>query len=232
MGKKIAIIQSDYIPWKGYFDIIAKADEFIVFDEMQYTRRDWRNRNKIKTSMGTQWLTVPVKVKGRYNQTILETEISGSGWKKKHWKTIAYNYHRAMHFEEVASVFKPVYLENDYLYLSDLNRTLIHAVCHYLDINTTISTSLDYTLTDGKTERLVSLCEQAGGVEYISGTTAKGYIDEKIFEGRGITLTWFDYDGYPEYNQLWGDFNHNVTILDLLFHCGKEAPRYMKEVCK
>jgi len=232
MGKKIAIVQSNYIPWKGYFDIIAKADEFIVFDEMQYTRRDWRNRNKIKTPMGTQWLTVPVKVKGRYNQTILETEISGSGWKKKHWKTIVHNYHRAVHFEEIASVFTPVYLENDYLYLSDLNRTFIHAVCHYLDISTTISTSLDYTLIDGKTERLVSLCEQAGGVEYISGPAAKDYIDEQIFEDRGITLTWFDYDGYPEYHQLWGDFNHNVTILDLLFHCGKEAPRYMKEVRK
>jgi len=104
MGKKIAIIQSNYIPWKGYFDIIAKADEFIVFDEMQYTHHDWRNRNKIKTPMGTQWLTVPVKVKGRRKQTILEAEISGSEWKKKHWKRIVQSHdHRQSRWLEIVN---------------------------------------------------------------------------------------------------------------------------------
>lgn len=230
MKNKIAIIQSNYIPWKGYFDIIAKVDEFILYDDVQYTRRDWRNRNKIKTPNGTQWLTVPVKVKGKYSQTIRDTEIDGSGWAKKHWNTIVHNYHRAAHFEEIASIFKPLYLETDYLYLSDLNKTFIKAVCSYLDINTKISNSWDYTMVKGKTERLVSLCEQTGGVEYISGPAAKDYIDEQIFAHRGITLTWYDYDGYPEYNQLWNEFIHSVTILDLLFNCGKDAPRYMKEI--
>src|SRR3990172_2397370 len=98
--KKIAIVQSNYIPWKGYFDMIAAVDEFILYDDMQYTRRDWRNRNQIKTPQGQQWLTVPVKVKGKYLQTIRETEINGTDWAEAHWTGIAQNYRRAPHFEE------------------------------------------------------------------------------------------------------------------------------------
>ena len=93
--KKVAILQSNYIPWKGYFDMIAAVDEFILYDDMQYTRRDWRNRNQIKTPQGVQWLTVPVKVKGKYHQTIRETEIEGAQWAKDHWKALSQNYRRA-----------------------------------------------------------------------------------------------------------------------------------------
>jgi hypothetical protein len=109
-----------------------------------------------------------------------------------------------------------------------LNREFIVAVCGYLGITTRISNSWDYTLNDGKTERLAGLCLQAGGIEYISGPAAKGYIDESVFSEHGIKLTWFDYSGYPEYPQLWGEFAHGVTILDLLFNCGKVARHYMK----
>ena len=172
MQKKIAIVQSNYIPWKGYFDLIAKVDEFILFDDMQYTRRDWRNRNKIKTPQGVQWLTVPVKVKGRYHQTIRAAEINGKEWARKHWKAIVHNYYRAAHFEEIAAIFKPLYLNHDYSHLSVLNREFIEAVCGYLNINTKISNSWDYTLINGKTERLADICAQAGGMEYISGPTA------------------------------------------------------------
>ena len=230
MGKKIAILQSNYIPWKGYFDLIAKVDEFILFDDMQYTRRDWRNRNKIKTPQGVQWLTVPVKVKGRYHQTIRATEINGKEWARKHWKAIAHNYYRAAHFEEIAAIFKPLYLNHDYSHLSVLNREFIEAVCGYLNINTKISNSWDYTLINGKTERLADICAQAGGMEYISGPTAKDYIVEQVFTKRGIKLTWFDYTDYPRYNQLWNNFTHGVTILDMLFNCGKDSARYMKEI--
>lgn len=111
MNKRIAILQSNYIPWKGYFDMIAAVDEFILYDDMQYTRRDWRNRNQIKTPQGVQWLTVPVRVKGKYDQTIRETEIDGIDWAGTHWKIIAQNYRRAPRFEEVAAVFEPLYLQ-------------------------------------------------------------------------------------------------------------------------
>lgn len=230
--KKIAILQSNYIPWKGYFDMIAAVDEFIIYDDMQYTRRDWRNRNKIKTPQGLQWLTVPVKVKGKYYQTIRETELNGAEWLESHWKTLIQNYRRTSFFDEIAEWLKPLYLTRPYTHLSPLNRQFIEAVCNYLNIKTIISNSWDYNyaLETSQTERLASLCIQAGGTEYISGPAAKDYIKEEIFSNMNIKLTWFDYSDYPVYPQLWGEFVHGVTILDLLFNCGKEAYRYMKYV--
>jgi hypothetical protein len=227
--KKVAILQSNYIPWKGYFDMIAAVDEFILYDDMQYTRRDWRNRNQIKTPQGVQWLTVPVQVKGKYDQKIKETAIDGSDWAIAHWKALAQNYRRAPFFDEIAAWLEPLYMEL-YTHISQLNRRFIEAICHYLGIKTVISNSWDYTLLDGKTERLADLCKQAGGKEYISGPSAKNYVEERIFTDMGITLTWFDYAGYAEYRQLWGEFTHGVTILDLLFNCGSDSYRYMRYV--
>jgi hypothetical protein len=228
--KKVAIVQSNYIPWKGYFDMLAAVDEFILFDDMQFTRRDWRNRNQIKTPQGLQWLTVPVLVKGKYHQKIRETEVDGADWASAHWKALLQNYRRAPHFPEIAEWLEPLYLENNFTHIYQLNRYFIEAICNYLSIETHITNSWDYSLLDGKTERLADLCLQAGGTEYISGPAAKDYIDEKVFSDLGIKLTWLDYAGYPNYPQLWGEFNHGVTILDLLFNCGKDSPQYMKYV--
>ena len=228
--KKVAILQSNYITWKGYFDLIAAVDEFILYDDVQYTRRDWRNRNQIKTPQGLHWLTVPVLVKGKYHQKIRDTEIDGVEWGLLHWKTLAQNYRRAPHFDEIAEWLEPLYLKESYTHLSQLNSRFIMVVCNYLGIKTVISNSWDYILLNGKTERLANLCVQAGSTEYISGPSAKGYIEEHIFTERGIKLTWFDYSGYQKYSQLWGEFIHKVSILDLLFSCGREAPRYMRYV--
>jgi hypothetical protein len=194
---------------------------------MQYTRRDWRNRNKIKTPQGVGWLTIPVRAKGKYYQAIRETEIDGTEWTQQHWKSLVQHYRRAPYFKEIAAIFEPLYMQNKFTHLSMLNRMLIDAVCEYLKISTKISISSDYNLIEGKTERLVDLCRQAGGGEYISGPAAKDYIEEKFFTDAGITLTWFDYSGYPEYPQLWGDFVHGVTVLDLLFNTGPKAPWYI-----
>ncbi|MDM0122300.1 WbqC family protein [Variovorax arabinosiphilus] len=229
--KKIAIVQSNYIPWKGYFDLIALVDEFVLFDDMQYTRRDWRNRNQIKTPQGVQWLTVPVLVKGKYTQKINETEIDGTDWAALHWRAFEQNYRRAPHFEEIAGWLAPIYQSTSTpSHLSTLNRRLLEAVCAYLGIETRITSSSDYALSDGKTERLADLCVQAGADEYISGPAARDYVDAAVFADRGVTLRWFDYAGYPEYPQLWGDFIHGVTVLDLLFNCGKRAPEFMRYV--
>lgn len=228
--KKIAILQSNYIPWKGYFDMIAAVDEFILYDDMQYTRRDWRNRNQIKTPQGVQWLTVPVKVKGKYHQSIRETEIDGSQWAKDQWKTLSQNYQKASCFKEVSQWVEGLYLDEVPTHLSQLNYRFIKAICQYLGIETKISWSWDYPLSDGKTERLADLCLVAGGSEYLSGPSAKDYIDESVFSSRGLKLTWFDYTGYPEYPQLWGEFVHGVSILDLLFNCGKDSRRSMRYV--
>lgn len=228
--KKIAILQSNYIPWKGYFDMIAAVDEFILYDDMQYTRRDWRNRNQIKTPQGVQWLTVPVQVKGKYDQKIKDTLIDGSDWSIAHWKALVQNYRRAPYFDEIAAWLEPLYIDRSYTHISQLNRRFIEAVCQYLCIKTVITHSWDYTLLDGKTERLADLCKQAGATEYISGPSAKDYVEESIFTDMNIKLSWFDYSGYPEYPQLWGEFTHGVTILDLLFNCGIDAPQYMRYV--
>lgn len=210
--------------------MIAAVDEFIVYDDMQYTRRDWRNRNKIKTPQDVQWLTVPIRVKGKYLQKIRETEIEGGEWRLSHWKALLQNYRRAPCFSEIADWLEPLYLEREYTHLSQLNRLFIDAVCSYLAIQTVIKSSWDYILLDGKTERLVDLCVQAGASEYISGPAAKDYINDEMFSERSIELTWFDYAGYSDYSQLWGDFRQDVTILDLLFNCGKSSPKYMRYV--
>lgn len=228
--KSVAILQSNYIPWKGYFDMIASVDEFILFDDMQYTRRDWRNRNQIKTPQGVQWLTVPVHVKGKYHQKIRETEIDGSEWAGAHWKSLVQNYRRAPCFDEIARWLEPLYLGPPATHLSVLNRTLIEAVCAYLEIDTKISNSWDYDLSEGKSERLADMCQQAGATEYVCGPSSKAYLEYDPFSSRGIGVTWFDYAGYPSYSQVWGDFVHGVSVLDLLFHNGKSSPEYMKHV--
>lgn len=228
-GKTIAILQSNYVPWKGYFDLIASVDEFVLYDDMQYTKNDWRNRNRIKTPQGPQWLTVPVgqDIDRRIRDVTLQDH-----WQAKHWKTLQANYSRAPFFAEIAQWLQPLYLQESHGHLSGLNRRFMEAICDYLGIRTRLSNSWDYAMGEGKTERLVRICAQAGATEYVSGPSAKDYIDRAQFEAAGIRLTWFDYAGYPEYPQLWGPFEHAVTILDLLFNCGPEAGRYMKHVTR
>ncbi len=226
--KKVAIVQSNYIPWKGYFDLIASVDEFILFDDMQFTKNDWRNRNLIKTPQGLQWLTVPAGQ--NINRRIRDVVLPDARWQSKHWKTLTANYRRAPHFSEIADWLERLYLSEVFTGLSQMNRCFIETVCEYLKIRTVISTSSDYILVEGKTERLIDLCIQAGGTEYVSGPAARDYIEAGAFADLGIKLTWFDYAGYPEYPQLWGGFAHNVTILDLLFNCGRESCRFMKHI--
>ena len=189
--KKVAILQSNYIPWKGYFDMIAYVDEFIIFDDAQYTKNDWRNRNLIKTPQGVKWLTVPVGK--NIQRRICDVEID-SKWQSKHWKTLISNYGRAQCFPEIASWLETMYLSKRYNYLSELNRTFIEKICDYLGIRTVISNSWDYELGDGKTSRLINLCLQAGGTEYVTGLSAASYIEEERFCEEGVKLKWFDYE--------------------------------------
>jgi len=224
----VAIVQSCYIPWKGYFDMVNLADEFILYDDVQYTRRDWRNRNRIKTANGIVWLTIPVNVKGRYSQKIRETTISDPDWARKHWKSIVQWYSKAEYFHRYEKQFAELYLGCQEQYLSMVNHRFLSAICDALGIRTTLSWSADYELVEGKTERLVALCNQAGAAEYISGPAARGYIDEELFADAGIALRWMDYSGYPEYNQLFPPFEHRVSIIDLLLNEGPNATSYMK----
>ncbi len=228
--KKIAIVQSNYIPWKGYFDLIAGVDEFILFDDMQYTRRDWRNRNIIKTHDGLKWLTIPVEVKNKYDQKINETKVADGKWRKTHFETLCSNYSRTSFFKTYKPFIEGLYLNDSEIMLSMINYRFITGINTILNIKTKISWSSDYTILEGKTERLISLCKQSCASEYISGPSAKGYIDELMFKKEDITLTWMDYSNYPEYPQLNPPFEHAVSILDLIFNCGSDAPMYMKHL--
>lgn len=208
--------------------MIAYVDEFILFDDVQFTKNSWRNRNKIKTPQGTQWITIPV---GKdIDRLIREVDLKDSKWQMKHWKILESNYCKAPHFSEVAERIKPLYLQREHRNLSALNREFIEKVCDFLGIDTKISNSWDYDLKKGKSERLVDLCRQTGATEYISGPAAKGYLKENLFSESEIKVVWFDYEGYPKYRQLWGEFVHSVSILDLLFNCGSNAPSYMRHV--
>jgi len=226
--KKIAILQSNYIPWKGYFDLIASVDEFIIYDEMQYTKNDWRNRNKIKTSKGAEWITIPARIES-LSQSINQTQVFSSNWATKHSKTIQTNYAKAKCFNAHKDfVFELYNQASKTNYLSEINFIFIKKFCEFLNIKTKISFSTDYNLIEGKTERLVDLCKQTQATHYISGPAAKNYLEESLFSQENINLEWMDYSGYKEYNQLFLPFEHGVSILDLIFNEGKESRKFLK----
>ena len=216
------------MPWKGYFDAINAVDEFILLDEVQYTRRDWRNRNRIKAPDGLRWLTIPVEVKGRYHQRIDETMIADPEWGPKHWATLRQAYRRSPHFAAVEQRIAPLYLERRFERLSDANRAFIEVIAGWLGISTAIRWSTEYETGGVRDERILELCRAAGASEYVSGPAAKAYLDEAQFAAAGVRVLWMDYSGYPEYPQPVPPFEHGVTILDLLFATGDDAPAFMK----
>lgn len=227
-SRTVAIVQSNYVPWKGYFDLIRSVDEFILYDEVQYTRRDWRNRNRIKTPVGIQWLTIPVEVSGRYHQAISETRIADASWAKRHWKTLTQSYGRAPGFPEFSPMLEGFYSTTATDQLSVVNEALLRIVCGALGIQTKFRQSSAFSLdVDDPTERLVSICRQACATTYLSGPAARSYLDEARFHDAGIDVAWMSYEGYPEYSQLHGPFDHRVSVLDLLFNTGARAIEYL-----
>ncbi len=226
--KKIVITQSNYIPWKGYFDAINTMDEFILYDDMQFTKRDWRNRNLIKTPKGLHWLTIPVEVKGKFFQKISETKISDSSWNKSHWSTVKQCYSQSGCWKDTKDFVEELYSNATSEYLSEINYHFIEGICKFLKIVTPIRFSGEFVLTEGKTERLVDLCKQLDATDYYSGPAAKNYMDESLFVKENMTVHYFDYSGYPEYPQLNPPFEHGVSMLDLLFNTGNDAVKYMK----
>ena len=227
-GKRIAIVQSSYIPWRGYFDLVHSVDEFILFDDVQYTRRDWRNRNRIKAPNGLIWLTVPIEIKGNYLQHIKDAVVSDEQWNIRHWKTIVHCYSRARYFADYREVFEELYLNSHERYLSLINFKFLTRISALLGVKTRFTWSSDYELREGKTERLVHLCKQAGASEYLSGPTARAYLNEDIFEREGISVCYADYSGYRKYRQLYPPFHSAVSIIDLIFNEGPFARSFMK----
>lgn len=229
--KSVAIVQSNYIPWKGYFDLIGGVDHFVLYDDVQYTTYSWRNRNRIKTPTGLQWLTVPIW-HTHLAQTIQETRVADTVWPKKHWHALEHNYSRAPFFRAHRDFFEELYLNTRSTHLSEVNFRFLRAICGLLGIQTEFSRSGDYRLAAGKIERVVDLCRQVGADVFLSGPTARPYINEPLFTAAGIRVAWMDYGGYPEYPQRFcPPFVHEVSIVDLIFNVGAaDAPRYMLRV--
>lgn len=225
---KILITQSNYIPWKGYFDSINMADEVIFYDHVQFTKRDWRNRNIIRTREGLSWLTIPVEVKGKFNQRICDTRISEKDWARKHWNTIVHNYSKASCFAEMKTEIESLYQGADQELLSDVNYHFIKGICRILGITTVFGYSQDMAFQEGKNEALIDICLQRGATEYLTGPAARSYLDLDMFKQHGINVTYLDYSGYPEYRQVYPGFEHGVSIIDLLFNEGRNAGSFMK----
>lgn len=223
-----AIIQSCYIPWKGYFDIIGSVDVFVVYDDVQFVKRHWHNRNCIKTAHGLVWLTVPVETKGKYTQSIDETRIAAP-WAEKHMLSIRHAYRRAPYFDEVAPWLEELYEAADKLaLLSDVNMLFMESFARRLGMNARFVRSKALKAEGEKTDRLLALCQQVGAGVYLSGPAAKSYFEGHKFDAAGIAYRWMDYSGYLEYPQLHGEFEHAVSIVDLLMNAGGEARRYMR----
>ena len=216
------ITQSNYIPWKGYFDNIAQADVFVIYDDMQYTKRDWRNRNKIKSAAGTKWLSIPVEVKGKYFQKINETKVSDPNWNIDHLNAIKNYYRTAPAFKENSDWLEELYMGCTSPWLTESNRYFIEHIMKYLSIETEIKDSREFELVEGKTEKLVSICEQLGAKQYLTGPAAKNYMSEDSFLEKGIGVLYSDYSVYKEYEQLYPPFEHGVTVLDMILNGGKE----------
>jgi len=227
-SKTIAITQSNYIPWKGYFDLIAAVDELVIYDAMQFTRRDWRNRNKIKTQQGLQWLTIPVETKGLYFQRIDETQIQSLEWANQHWERIRHSYGKSPGFALQGSKLEELYRTATSNLLTEVNRHFLEGLCKMLGIRTPLRDCREYEMPEGQTERLIAICKQAGATDYLSGPAARDYIDATLFEQAGIALHYMDYSGYLEYPQLHGAFDHAVSVVDLILATGPDAPKFMK----
>ena len=224
--KKIAILQSNYIPWKGVFDMMNKVDTFVFFEDVDFTKRDWITRNKIKTSEGEVWLTIPVK-KAPRGTKICEIEISqDENWQEKHYRTITQYYKKDKYFEDYKWLLEKIYLEKKWTNLSEFNIFTNILIAKELGIKTVFVNSKDLNTIGTKDDKLIEIVKVLKGDYYLSGPAAKDYIVNEKFEKNGIKLAYIKYI-YPEYTQINGEFNHFVTILDVLFNVGKEAVNYI-----
>ena len=226
--KSVAMLQSNYIPWKGVFDLIRKADVFVFYDDVQFTKRDWRSRNKIPTANGDVWLSVPVVTSGKQNQLIQDTAIDQTAdWQRKHYKTLTLNYAKSPHIGDFNQLLNDFYLKKRWTNLSEMNIYMTIYICGILGIKTEFLNARELSVTGDKNgEKVIKICRTLGCDHFINGPASKAFLDEDKFAAAGISLEYMRYE-YPEYPQLYPPFNHNVSILDLLFMTGDDASYYI-----
>ena len=229
MKKKIAISQSNYVPWKGYFDLINYVDVFVFFDEAQFTRRDWRNRNKVICNNEFKWLTIPLKNKGNYFRKIYEMEVKNQDWIKDHLNKIGSYYRHKKNFEKNYQIIKQIYQKIHSDKLSEINQTIIKEICKKLDIKTTFYNSNEFVDLGNITNpsaRLVNICKEKNINFYVTGPLAKNYLEESLFRKNDIEVEWFNYD-YLEQSDINIPIG-NLSIIDTLMNYGLDKSKFLK----
>ncbi len=221
---KCAIIQPCYIPWRGYFDIIHDVDVFVFHDDIQYTKQDWRNRNRIKTAGGLKWVTVPVG-DVKTETPIHQVRITDQSWAGRHMALFRGSYENTPFFKVCMEFLLPIY-ETKWSLLADLDICLTEEIARFLGIRTRFLRSSEMGIEGKKTERIIAICRKAGADQYLSGPAARDYLDEPWLKREGIQLSYKHYE-YPPYPQFHGPFEAQVSIVDLLCHCGPSAPDYI-----
>jgi len=221
--KIISILQPGYLPWSGFFEQLHRSDVFVLYDDVQYTKNDWRNRNRIKTAQGVKWLTVPVRSKSSF--LIKDVSIDGTQWQRKHIKTITQNYSKAPFFEHYSVELFDL-LKRSWKFLVDLNFALIKWFAEKLEILTPIKLSSDLNIVGSKVARLIKIIHKFDGNRFYEGFSGKNYIDEEVFKRKSISIVFQDYACF-EYPQLFGPFVPFLSVLDLLFNCGRKSLEYI-----
>lgn len=222
---KVAAIQSSFIPWRGFFDFMSSVDLFVFYDDVQYSSGSWRNRNRIKTPKGAEWITVPIK-RSNLSQKIDEIIVDDSQpWRTKHLATWAANYRSAPYYDVINELLVDID-KVEKISISQLNIKLIMRICEYLKISTTVMKSSDLELKETRSSRLIEMLLKLNSKTYVSGPSADSYLDKDLFRSKGISLEYKTYD-YEQYPQLWGDFEGAVSVLDLIANCGPNARNHI-----
>jgi len=220
--KRVVILQPSYLPWLGYFEQMARADQFVFLDDVQFTRRDWRNRNRVRTKDGWSWLTIPVIQKGQFDQSLRETRVdNGINWRRKHCETIRLNYARAPFFDRYFPGLESLY-NREWVFLLDVCRESTFFIRDQLGIRTPVCNASDFRLQKSGGDRVRELCEGLGATHYLSGDAGKNYLSVDEFAAKGIVL---EFQGYrhPEYRQRFPEFVPYLSAIDLLFNCGEDS---------
>lgn len=226
---KVIITQPNYIPWKGYFSNMRNVDYLVIYDDVQYTKRDWRNRNYLITNNGPSLISIPVITKGRFYQKINETKVSDKNWYKKHWKFIENNYKKTKFYNYYSEIFYSSYHNIETDIISEIDLIFIKKIIELLGLNIKILKSSELNIIGDRNTRLLNICNSLNCSTYVSAPAAKSYLNENLFKENNIQVEYYNYNKFKEYKQNWNGFDHKVSILDMFFNLGPETVNYFNE---
>ena len=224
----IGILQPGYLPWLGFFEQMWRSDIFVIYDDVQYDKEGWRNRNRIKSANGVQWLSVPVLFKLSDAPLIKDIKIDNkTNWRKKHLASIRQNYTKAPFFKDYIGFFEAAYARH-WEYLLDLDMFFIAGLAQFLGMaDKVIHLSSSVGVQGDRIGRLINLCRHFGVDTFYEGHSGRNYIDEELFLAQGVTVEYQSYQ-HPMYNQLYGEFVPYLSVIDLLFNHGRESIAIIK----